>query len=186
MKSVAVYCGSSVGLDPRYATAAITLGALLAKRNIELVYGGASVGLMGTMADAALAAGGRVVGVIPRMLLDRELAHRGLAQLHITDTMQQRKTLMAQMSNAFIAIPGGIGTLDELFEMWTWRQLGLHNKPFGLLNVGGYFNALLQFLDRSVTEGFLRTETHQLLVVESTEQVLLDTLTTQVHTALSL
>ena len=185
MRSVAVYCASSLGSDPRHATAAAELGSLLAARQIGIVYGGASVGLMGVLADAALAAGARVVGVIPRMLLDRELAHRGLAQLHITTTMQQRKTLMAKLSDGFIALPGGIGTLDELFEMWTWRQLGLHQKPFGLLNFHGYYDALLQFLDHAVANGFLRSEIRQLLVVERDLNALLNGLIARTHTGSS-
>lgn len=183
LRSIAVYCGSSTGRDPSHAAAANELGVALAARDIQLVYGGASVGLMGVLATAALAGGGRVVGVIPRMLQQRELAHRQLAALHITETMQERKTLMAELSDGFLAIPGGIGTLDELFEMWTWRQLGLHDKPFGLLNLGGYYDALLVFLDRAVAEGFLRPETRALLVVEYSVPELLDALHARGHTA---
>ncbi len=182
LRSSAVYCGSSNGHDPRHAAAATLLGAEMARRGVTLVYGGASVGLMGLLADAALAGGGRVVGVIPRMLQARELAHHGLAQLHITETMQERKTLMAELSDGFLAIPGGIGTLDELFEMWTWRQLGLHGKPFGLLNLNGYYDSLLAFLDRSVSEGFLRRETRELLVVADELPALLDALQAQAQT----
>lgn len=182
LQSIAVYCGSSIGHDARHAVAATALGTALAKRGIELVYGGASVGLMGLVANAALAAGGRVVGVIPRMLQQRELAHPGLAALHITETMQERKTLMAQLAGGFIAIPGGIGTLDELFEMWTWRQLGLLDKPFGLLNHNGYYNGLLSFLERSVSEGFLRRDTLELLVVAEQTAALLDALQARVQT----
>jgi uncharacterized protein (TIGR00730 family) len=182
LRSIAVYCGSSSGHDPQHAAVAKLLGAAMAQRGIALVYGGASVGLMGLLADAALAGGGRVVGVIPRMLQARELAHHGLAELHITETMQERKTLMAERSDGFLAIPGGIGTLDELFEMWTWRQLGLHNKPFGLLNLNGYYDSLLAFLDRSVTEGFLRRETRELLIVAEDVPTLLDALQSQAQT----
>lgn len=183
MQAIAVYCGSSAGHDPRHAATARLLGATLAQRGLALVYGGASVGLMGLMADAALAGGGRVIGVIPRMLQARELAHRGLTELHITTTMQQRKTMMAELADAFLAIPGGIGTLDELFEMWTWRQLGLHGKPFGLLNLNGYYDSLLGFLDRSVQEGFLRRETRDLLVVSDQLPALLDSLQHQAQTS---
>jgi uncharacterized protein (TIGR00730 family) len=182
MRSIAVYCGSSPGHSPRHALAAGELGNALATRGIELVYGGASVGLMGVIADAALAAGGRVIGVIPRMLQRRELSHQGLSALHVTETMQERKTLMAEFSDGFLALPGGIGTLDELFEMWTWRQLALHSKPFGLLNLDGYYDALLQFLDRSVREGFLRADIRALLVVENTVSALLDALIAQAQT----
>lgn len=176
MRSIAVYCGSNNGHDPRHAAAAQLLGTLLAQRGIELVYGGGSVGLMGILAEAALAAGGRVVGVIPRMLQRRELAHQRLAALHITETMQERKSLMAELANGFLALPGGIGTLDELFEMWTWRQLGLHDKPFGLLNLNGYYDSLLEFLARSVNDGFLRHETRELLIVANHLPALLDAL----------
>ncbi len=142
MKSLCVYCGSSSGSDPAYAAAARELGQLLAAQQIELIYGGGRVGLMGTLADAVLDAGGRVQGVIPQSLADREVAHHGLTQLHIVETMHQRKALMAELSDGFLALPGGLGTFEELFEIWTWAQLGMHGKPIGLLNVAGYFDLL--------------------------------------------
>ena len=156
MKSLCVYCGSSSGSDPAYAAAARELGQLLAAQQIELIYGGGRVGLMGTLADAVLDAGGRVQGVIPQSLADREVAHHGLTQLHIVETMHQRKALMAELSDGFLALPGGLGTFEELFEIWTWAQLGMHGKPIGLLNVAGYFDLLLQFLDHAVSQQLLK------------------------------
>lgn len=164
-RSVCVYCGSQMGSDPAYARAAAALGEAIARDGLTLVYGGASVGLMGVVADAALAAGGRVVGVIPRILLRKELAHEGLAELVVTESMHERKAKMAELSDAFVALPGGIGTLDELFEMWTWAQLGLHAKPCVLINTGGYYDNLVAFLDRAVRDGFLRPGTRALLRV---------------------
>jgi uncharacterized protein (TIGR00730 family) len=158
MRAVGVFCGSSAGVDPAYTAAARELGALLTQQNITLIYGGAQIGLMGSIADAALAAGGQVIGVIPRMLMTRELAHPGLSELRMVETMAQRKELMMSLSDAYIALPGGIGTLDELFEVWTATQLGVEAKPFGLLNVQGYFDQLLGFLDHAVAQGFLREQ----------------------------
>lgn len=165
IRSVCVYCGSQPGASPAFAEAAAVLGTMLARRGLTLVYGGASVGLMGVVADAALAAGGRVVGVIPRILMRKELAHAGLADLVVTGSMQERKTRMAELSDAFVALPGGIGTLDELFEMWTWGQLGLHAKPCALVNTGGYYDDLVRFLDRAVRDGLLRPAVRTLLQV---------------------
>ncbi len=165
VRSVCVYCGSQPGGPRVYAQAAAALGRAIAGDGLTLVYGGGSVGLMGVVADAALAAGGRVVGVIPRILVERELAHRGLAEQVVTESMQERKARMAELSDAFIALPGGIGTLDELFEMWTWAQLGLHAKPCALINTAGYYDNLVAFLDRAVTDGFLRANTRSLLRV---------------------
>jgi uncharacterized protein (TIGR00730 family) len=158
MHRIGVFCGSSTGLHADYRSAAERLGALLAERGIGLVYGGANGGLMGAIADAALGGGGEVIGVIPQRLEAKEVAHRGLTQLHVVETMHQRKSLMADLSDAFIAMPGGLGTLDESFEMATWTQLGIHAKPLGLLNVRGYFDRLEQFLAHAVAEGFLRPE----------------------------
>jgi uncharacterized protein (TIGR00730 family) len=152
-----VFCGSSPGARPEYTAAAHALGRELAARGIGLVYGGASVGLMGAVADATLAAGGEAIGVIPRSLQQKEIAHAGLSQLHVVASMHERKALMAQLSSGFVALPGGIGTLEELFEAWTWSQLGIHAKPVGLLNVAGYYDALLRFLDHAVAEGFIGT-----------------------------
>ncbi len=156
MNSLCVYCGSSSGSEPAYAAAARELGQLLAVQQIELIYGGGRVGLMGTLADAVLDAGGRVQGVIPQSLADREVAHHGLTQLHVVETMHQRKALMAELSDGFLALPGGLGTFEELFEIWTWAQLGMHTKPIGLLNVAGYFDLLLQFLDHAVSQQLLK------------------------------
>ena len=155
LQSLCVFCGSSVGARPEYAAAAAELGTLLARRGIRVVFGAGHVGLMGVVADAALAAGGQAIGVIPQLLVDRELAHRGLTELRIVGSMHERKALMVALSDAFIALPGGLGTLEELVEVVTWAQLGLHRKPCGLLNVDGYHDPLIAFLDRAVEEGFV-------------------------------
>jgi len=162
--SVCVYCGSRHGARPAYAEAARTLGSEIGARSWQLVYGGGNVGLMGVVADAVLAAGGRVVGVIPDTLMKREVGHPGLHELHVVPTMHLRKQMMAERAEAFIALPGGIGTLEELYEVWTWRQLGYHQQPIGLLNVDGYYDDLLRFMQRSVDEGFLSAE--QMAVVQ--------------------
>jgi uncharacterized protein (TIGR00730 family) len=174
--SVCVFCGSSTGSRPEYADAAARFGSALAARRLELVYGAGNVGLMGVLADAALRGGGRVVGVIPRALVEHELAHRGLSELHVVETMHQRKALMADRAGAFAALPGGYGTLDELFEILTWAQLGIHAKPIGLLNVGGFFDPLLAWVGRSAAEGFIRREHVDLLEVASDVDALLDLL----------
>ena len=176
MKSIAVFCGSSVGLQPSYAAAAHEVGHEIACRPLRLVYGGGNAGLMGIVADAALAAGGEVIGVIPRFLVEKEVAHRGLRQLHIVDTMHERKALMAELADQFVALPGGYGTLDELCEMLTWGQLRLHEGRVGLLNVEGYFDPLLDFFDRADREGFLRGSSRQLVQVGATAAELLDVL----------
>jgi len=165
VRAVCVYCGSSVGADPAYLEATQALAQALAARGIQVVYGGAAVGLMGALADAALAAGGEVVGVMPRHLVEREIAHQGLTQLHVVATMHERKALMAELSDGFVALPGGIGTLEELIEMYTWAQLGLHHKPLGVLNTRGYYDGLAAFLDHAVAEGFLVPERRASLVV---------------------
>lgn len=176
MRSLGVFCGSAVGDDPAFAAAATKLGALLAERGIRLVYGGGSVGLMGVLADEVLRRGGEVVGVIPRALWDREVGHRGLTDLRIVDTMHQRKALMAEMSDGFVALPGGIGTMDELFEIWTWAQLGVHRKPVGLFEVAGYYRPLIAFLDAMTTRGFIRPEYRSLLLVAESGPELLERL----------
>lgn len=158
--SVCVYCGSQPGDAPVYAQAARDLGRLIGERGWRLVYGGGKVGLMGVVADATLAAGGEVHGVIPESLMRREVGHRGLTSLKVVSTMHERKQAMAEQADLFIALPGGIGTFEELFEVWTWRQLGYHDKPLGLLNVASYYDALLAFLQHTVTRGFLR-EAHR-------------------------
>ena len=167
MKRLCVYCGSSSGCTPAYTAAARVLGQLLAAQQIELIYGGGRVGLMGTLADAVLDAGGRVQGVIPQSLADREVAHHGLTQLHVVDSMHQRKALMAELSDGFLALPGGLGTFEELFEIWTWAQLGMHAKPIGLLNVAGYFDLLLRFLDHAVSQQLLKPVHREVLNVST-------------------
>ena len=166
MQRVVVFCGSSPGARPEYVAAATTLGRLLAERGVGVVYGGASVGLMGAVADGALAAGGEVIGVIPQRLVDREIAHRNLTELRLVGTMHERKALMAELSDAVVALPGGTGTLDELFELFTWGQLGLHRMPIGLLDVAGYWQPMLVFLHHAVTERFLRAEHLDTLLVD--------------------
>lgn len=165
LQSVCVYCGSSPGADPAFAVAAARVGRALAGGGRTLVYGGGRVGLMGTVADAALAAGGRVVGVIPRAIAHKEVAHPGLTELHVVGSMHERKALMAELSDAFVALPGGLGTLEELFETWTWGQLGMHAKPYGLLDAAGFYGPLLLFLDRLVDQRFVRPEHRALLHV---------------------
>lgn len=167
MKTVCVYCGSSFGNNPVYSAVARELGQALAEQQIELIYGGGRVGLMGVVADAVLAAGGRVQGVIPQALADREVAHHGLTQLHIVQSMHDRKSMMADLSEGFIALPGGIGTLEELFEIWTWAQLGIHTRPIGILNIAGYFDRLLEFLTHAVREAFLKPAHRQTAVVSA-------------------
>ena len=181
VKRVLVFCGSSPGGRPEYAQSATALGRLLASRGLEVVYGGAQVGLMGTLADAALGAGGKVIGVIPNRLVEAEIAHPGLTKLHVVETMHERKALMAELSDAVIALPGGSGTLDELFELFTWKQLGLHRKPIGLLDVDGYWQPLLGFLEHAVNERFLRAEYLEDLQVERSAAALLDRLAAHEH-----
>ncbi len=164
---ICVFCGSSDGAHPAYREEATHLGARLAARGFGLVYGGASVGLMGAVADAALAGGASVIGVLPAVLKDREIAHRGLTELHYVDTMHERKALMADGAGAFLALPGGFGTLDEFLEILTWAQLGLHAKPCVLVNTRGYFDGLLRFLDHAVAEGFIRDQHRATLQVAS-------------------
>lgn len=173
MKRLGVFCGSHAGRGEIYRTAAAQFAREVARRGITIVYGGGNVGLMGVVADAALAAGGRVVGVLPRFLEERELGHAGLSELHLVDSMHERKARMAELSDAFVALPGGLGTLEELFEAWTWMQLGLQHKPCGLLAVGGFFDPLLAFLDRTAEEGFVTSSHRALLKVASDPAVLL-------------
>jgi uncharacterized protein (TIGR00730 family) len=165
MKRLCVYCGSNTGKDDSYAVAARELGEILAQSNIGLVYGGSSRGIMGVLADAVLAGGGNVEGVIPQPLLDKEVAHDGLTEMHVVDSMHARKSMMAVLSDGFIALPGGFGTLEEIIEIVTWSQLRFHEKPCGLLNVNGYFNHLLSYLDHAEAEGFLRPEHRAILLV---------------------
>jgi len=181
LDSVCVFCGSSAGARTDYTTAASAFGRLLAERGIRLVYGAGNVGLMGVLADAALAAGGSVIGVIPQMLVDRELAHRG-TELRIVTSMHERKALMAELAEAFVALPGGLGTYEELCEVLTWGQLGIHAKPVACLNVAHYFDPLQRMLDHAVDEGFLRLEQRQLLIVEDDAEKLLQRLEERVVT----
>ena len=176
MQSVLVFCGSSSGARAGYARGAGELGRLIAERGLDLVYGGAAVGLMGELADAALDSGGKVIGVIPRRLIEREIAHPRLSELREVSSMHERKALMAELADAVIALPGGSGTLDELFELFTWSQLGLHGAPIGLLDVAGYWQPLLRLLDHMVTEQFLRAEYRDMLLVEADPAALLDRL----------
>ena len=174
--SLCVYCGSRPGNSPEFAALAREVGTWIASRGGQLVYGGGHNGLMGIMADAALAAGGRVIGVIPRALVDREFAHTGCTELHIVENMHERKRLMAEHADAFLALPGGIGTLEEFFEVWTWRQLGYHNKPVGLLNLNGFYDGLLAFLRSAVASGFMSEAQMDLIRSGHETEVLLEAL----------
>ena len=173
IRRLAVFCGSNPGARPDYVEAARSLGRLLAERGIGIVYGGSSVGLMAALADAMLDELGDIIGVIPRMLVEREVANRALTDLRIVESMHARKAMMAELADGFIALPGGIGTLEEFFETWTWGQLGMHSKPCGLLNVAGYFDPLLEFLDHAVAEKFVRDVHRGMVVVESDPRRLL-------------
>jgi hypothetical protein len=174
--SLCVYCGSRPGVEPAWAEQAVLVGQWIARHGGELVYGGGHNGLMGIVADAALQAGGRVVGVIPQALEDKEYAHRGCTELHIVQTMHERKHMMAERSDAFLALPGGIGTLEEFFEVWTWRQLGYHDKPIGLLNHHGFYDGLLEFLQQTVSSGFMGPWQMDLVQVGQTPDPLLKSL----------
>jgi uncharacterized protein (TIGR00730 family) len=170
---LAIFCGSNPGARPDYVKAARTFGAMLASRGIGVVYGGSSVGLMSALAESVLDELGDIIGVIPRMLVEREVAHKTLSDLRVVGSMHERKALMAELSDGFVALPGGIGTLEEIFEIWTWAQLGMHDKPCGLLNIAGYFDPLLEFLDRAVEEKFVRDVHRSMLIVESDPESLL-------------
>jgi uncharacterized protein (TIGR00730 family) len=174
MRRICVFCGSSDGASTSYADMAKKLGQTLARRKLGLVYGGGNVGLMGRLADAALAAGGEVIGVIPDLLKKKELAHAGLTNLYVVDSMHERKAHMAKLSDGFIALPGGIGTLEEFFEIWTWAQLGIHMHPFGILNVEGYYDALIKFMDHTVAQGFMKEKYRAMVFVETDPDALLD------------
>ena len=179
MRRVCVFCGAAAGTDPRYAAAAAGLGRALADRSIELVTGGGKVGLMGVVADATLTAGGRAIGIIPRFLEEREVAHRGLTELHVVDSLHERKAMMHELSDGFIVLPGGFGTLDELMETVTWAQLGLHAKPVGMLNVAGYYDDLLRFLAGARTAGFIPAAHHELISVGDEAAALVEELMRQ-------
>ncbi|SDI52474.1 hypothetical protein SAMN05216189_100633 [Pseudomonas delhiensis] len=176
LRSICVFCGASPGASPIYREAAESLGRHIAERGLRLVYGGGAVGLMGMVADAALAAGGEVVGIIPQSLKEAEIGHKGLSRLEVVDGMHARKARMAELSDAFIALPGGLGTLEELFEVWTWGQLGYHAKPLGVLEVNGFYDPLLAFLDHLVQERFVRAEHRQMLQRGATPAELVDAL----------
>ena len=176
MTRICVFCGSATGNAPGYLEAAGSLGRIFAERGLGLVFGGGHIGLMGIVADAVLQGGGEVIGVIPRSLVDRELAHPGVLDTRIVGTMHERKALMADLSEVFIALPGGYGTADELFEMLTWAQLKIHHKPIGLLNVGGYFDPLLAWIDRAVAEGFIKARHRELLHVHGEAEALVTAL----------
>ena len=179
--SICVYCGARHGAQQAYTHAARALGTAIGSRGWQLVYGGGKVGLMGEVADATLAAGGRVVGVIPESLKNLEVGHPGLDELHVVPTMHIRKQLMAERADVFIALPGGIGTLEELYEVWTWRQLGYHDQPIGLLNINGYYDPLLAFMKHSVAEGFLSASQNDVLQVGQDPEALLLLLASQVY-----
>jgi len=172
MKSIAVYCGASFGADPKYADAARALAQVLVAHNIGLVYGGGNVGLMGVIADAVLRLGGEATGVIPRALVEREVGHAGLTRMFVVKDMHERKAMMADLADGFIAMPGGLGTLEELFEMLTWAQLGIHAKPVGVLNVDGFYDGLVGFIGHLQGTGFVRPEHAGLMQVESTPEAL--------------
>jgi uncharacterized protein (TIGR00730 family) len=173
---VCVFCGSSRGVNSAFAEAARALATALVQHGIDIVYGGGNVGLMGVVAEAALAQGGRVVGVIPRALVSRELAHPGLTELHVVNSMHERKALMAELADAFVALPGGFGTLEEFCEAVTWTQLGVHTKACGLLNVSGYYDGLLRFLEHALAEGFLRPTHFDIVVAAATPNDLIERL----------
>jgi len=174
VRRVCVYCGSSPGRNPAYREAGTALGQILAGRGLGLVYGGASVGIMGAVADAVLAGGGEAIGIIPRSLARKEVAHEGLTRQYIVESMHERKAMMAEVSDAFVALPGGWGTIEEIFEMLTWAQLGFHEKPCGMLNVSGYFDGLFAFLEHAVGERFVKPEFRELLILEEDPRRLLD------------
>jgi uncharacterized protein (TIGR00730 family) len=176
LSSICVFCGSNGGADPAYLAAAEMVGAGLARRGIRVVYGGGRVGMMGAVADAARAEGGEVIGVIPQQIFDLEIGHTGLDDLRVVSSMHERKALMAELADAFVALPGGIGTLEELFEVYTWAQLGLHAKPLALLDVAGYYEPLAAFLDHAVAQRFLRRETREMLAIADDFEGLLETL----------
>lgn len=173
LRSVCVFCGSNTGAGDAYADATRALARTIVERGLKLVYGGGSIGLMGVLGEAALVAGGHVIGVTPRRLLEREVVHKGLTELRVVETMHERKALMAELSDGFIALPGGLGTLDEMFEMLTWAQLGIHRKPCGLLDVDGYFARLAAFLDHAVEQRFVKAEHRAMLIADPDPRALL-------------
>lgn len=181
--SICVYCGSRFGNSPAFLAAAQALGREIGQRGWRMVYGGGNVGLMGATADAAMAAGAEAVGVIPERLVNREVGHRGLTELHVVQTMHERKKLMAELADVFIALPGGIGTFEELFEVWTWRHLGYHDQPIGLLNIEGFYDPLLAFMDHTQQAGFVDQHQQSMLTVHTDPAALLDQLAAEVARA---
>jgi uncharacterized protein (TIGR00730 family) len=176
MRSLCIFCGSSPGLDPAYRDGAIAMGQAIARRGLTLVYGGGAVGLMGVVADAALQAGGAVHGVIPEALMRKEVGHAGLTRLDVVDSMHTRKARMAELSDGFVALPGGIGTFEEIFEIWTWGQLGIHEKPLGFLNVAGFYDGLAGFLDHATAQGFMRPGHRAMAAMATEPDALIDAL----------
>lgn len=176
MQTVCVFCGANPGIDPQFLQGARALGEALAATGRALVYGGAKVGLMGALADSVLAGGGKAIGVLPQSLVDREVAHRGLTELHIVSSMHERKTMMAAFADAFVMMPGGLGTLEEFFEVWTWAQLGLHRKPIGIFGPRAFFSPLLAYLDHLVSQGFVRPEHRRMVTLEENPNALLERL----------
>lgn len=174
MKNIVVFCGSAFGAKPEYAEVARRTGELIAKRGFGLVYGGGHVGLMGTVADGALAAGGSVIGVITEFLMGREVGHHGLTELIVVQTMHERKAAMAQRGDAFLVLPGGIGTMEEFFEVWTWAMLGSHEKPVGVVNTSGYYDGMIEFADKMVEQGFLKAKNRKLMLTAPTPEAILD------------
>ncbi|MCG2753416.1 MAG: TIGR00730 family Rossman fold protein [Desulfobacteraceae bacterium] len=174
MKRICVFCGSNPGANPRYVQTAKALGRVMAEKSLGLVYGGASVGMMGEIADAVLQAGGDVIGVIPKFLVDKEVSHEHLTDLRVVNSMHERKMLMADLSDGFIALPGGLGTIEEFFEVVTWAQLGMHGKPCGLLNVAGYFRMLVEFLEHAVQERLIRAEHRSMILMDENPGALLE------------
>ncbi len=178
MNRICVFCGSKMGINPRFLETAIQLGRVLAERRLDLVYGGASIGLMGAVADSVMAGGGKVVGVIPEAMASKEVAHDGLTEMHVVSSMHERKSMMARLADAFVALPGGFGSFEELLEMITWAQLGIHQKPVGILNVSGYYDPLIQLFERAIEEDFIRPSNRQLFLVDQEPDRLIQTLLT--------
>ncbi len=176
MNRICVFCGSKTGSNPVFLETAKQLGRVLAERGLDLVYGGASIGLMGAVADSVMGGGGRVVGVIPEAMATKEVAHDGLTEMHVVSSMHERKSVMARLADGFVALPGGFGSFEELLEMITWAQLGIHRKPVGILNVSGYYDPLIQLFERAIEEGFIKPRNRQLVVVEQEPDELLQTL----------
>ncbi len=176
MNRICVFCGSKTGNSPLFLEAAVQLGRVLAERGLELVYGGASIGLMGAVADSVMAGGGKVVGVIPEAMASKEVAHDGLTEMHVVSSMHERKSMMARLADAFVALPGGFGSFEELLEMITWAQLGIHRKPVGILNVSGYYDPLIQLFEGAIEAGFIKSRNRQLYVIEREADRLLQTL----------